>query len=424
MSGPLFSTQDASYLEDVGLLSASKSGMRKVSAATMYSVRSIDSDSSSGDSSADSRHIPAYATRESTVMVPEIMESSQTLEWLGFNHDTAQQLLQKWKNFHPDDPSDFLTVALEHLEYHSCEDACGDHEDWLRTFADLGIADELESAIMDPVFKRVRLTHSAKEWISETLQGRFEFLAKTQNTSVQRVKLLHEEAIQRRITARKTSGTSIEGDIPENSAPQIKYVTAYPQYIPGSTTLWIGHSGARLESIFVDGSIDLTQILSAPRSDFASRYAVGVYTALQREVAEIYANYAKRRIGNTPVCLLSIQIPNALIHGFDPLSLPYGDLWRKVVWTCRSGNRLRGELASIATRKLLIGPICGHPSKTIANKRDWKEIEEQDLIRCMSAGKEQEATQYFFKDETTLNTLSDNAEFALHSVGSQGKDFL
>ena len=424
MGGPLFSAEDASYLEDVGLLSPPKSGMRKVSAATMYSVRSIDSDSSSGGSSAGSRHISACATRESTVMVPEIMESVQTLQWLGFNHDTAQQLFQTWKNFHPDDSSDFLTVALEHLEYHSCEDACGDDEDWLRTFADLGIADELVSAVMDPLFKGVRLTHSAKEWVAETLQGRFEVLAKTQNTSVQRVKLLREEAIKRRIAARKTSGTSIEGDIPENSAPQINYVTAYPQYIPGSTTVWIGHTRARLESIFIDGSIDLTQIPSAPRSDFTSGYVAGVYTALQREVAEVYANYAKRRIGSTSVCLLSIQIPNALIYEFDLLSLPYGDLWRKVVWACRSGRRLRGELASIATRKLLIGPICGHPSKTVANKRDWKEIGEQDLIRYMSAGEEQEAIQYFFKDETTLNTLSDNAEFALHSVGSQGKDFL
>ena len=62
-----------------------------------------------------------------------------------------------------------------------------------------------------------------------------------------------------------------------------------PQYTPGSTTLWKGRRKTRLASIFQEnGIIAIQHLYSSWPSDFGSGETAGIYTAINRKVAQIY----------------------------------------------------------------------------------------------------------------------------------------
>ncbi|MCJ1385010.1 hypothetical protein MMC17_008128 [Xylographa soralifera] len=310
----VFDPDDATALETAGLLKPAATGLREISMTSVFSSTTTSSDST------DSGYVSEGSSSWQFLKIPDFLESQATLQWLGFNPDAAKMLIQPWENWDPEDPSDFMTLVRDHVRT-SEYDAVGPYENWVRALQTIGVTPKLRDAILDPDYQQIRYTQSAKYWVVDSMRGRFRILSAAQESSIERARFRKREA------ARKVAGTWTKEEIEKESPkPTVAYGTAYPQYVPGSITLWIGHDKLRFKEAFPPGEeVFLERMSSEAPSDFCGLPAAMLYTALDMEVAQINAGYAKRRIESSTSCLLSIQIPNALIQSLEPYLLYYGD---------------------------------------------------------------------------------------------------
>ena len=411
--------EDAAVLEEAGLLTPAVSGMRRVADSTIYPNHAS---SSGSDDSA-----PGASSRTSNfIEIPDLLESQETLGWLGMDRETSRMLFDRWTHWAEDDPTPFVATAIDHVRY-STHDATGLQNDWEAAMKQMGVARELRDAILDPEFQQVRSTRSAKDWIIDTFEMRIRVLTKANDESRERVKMIKKGSL------RKVAGTWRKEDIEQAQgvSPRLSWKdeVAYPQYTPGKVTLWIGHDRARFSRAFsASGNVDLYQMLSVAPSDFCGTPASMLCTDVDKEVAQIYAQYAKKRSGPSEVALLSLQVPDALIQSFGPFILNYGDLWKTVVWTSRRGQPLRGNLAKIKAENLIIGHICKKPNVAVGKMASWEDLSDSDLIHFERDGHAVRGVQYFFKHDETISLLGDPSSgvvFEMHHVrGDVAKDFL
>jgi hypothetical protein len=128
----------------------------------------------------ENAHIPLvpFSAPDSTDAFSEIpadLISEATLNYLGYNKETAGRQHD--------------TASDNDQEWYDCMNA-------------RGIATELQDAIMDPVFKTLRLTESCIFWILDTLEMRYRGLIAIQEASIER-----ERALQRARSRPSRSGT-------------------------------------------------------------------------------------------------------------------------------------------------------------------------------------------------------------------------
>ena len=175
----------------------------------------------------------------------------------------------------------FMVVVYDHVRI-SERDAIGSSENWYQAFQSMGIDTELANAILDPDFRQIRYTRSAKEWAVDSMKGRFRILTAAEETSRQRDQLRRSEAL------RKIGGSWSKKNVEKVTPnPRVACSTAFSQHTPGTTTLWIGHDKLRFKPAFPPGeSVMMEQMCSAAPSDFCGRPANMLYTALDIEVAE------------------------------------------------------------------------------------------------------------------------------------------
>lgn len=396
------------------------SSTRNISTSTTFSA-------SSGSGQSDESDDSGYRS-EVDMKLPDKLESPETLQWLGFNETRAGELFLNWTNWHPDDPTDFTALALDYIRYFRSDADNDDDEHWNGVLSQMGLSHTLIDAVMDPAYHRVRLTQSAKYWVIDTFEAKYRVLSKALESSQQRARLGNLERISKH-GPRKENAVDNKNQA-NKPHPRLSYSTAYPEYTPGSVTLWIGHDKLRFEPAFPSsGEVRLDKMSSQAPSGFAGFPALMLYTAVDREVAKIYASYAKRRIGASgTMCVLAIHVPDAFIQSLDPYLLYFGERWKEVVWTCRKGDRLAGNLAAINSKKLIIGHICSKANTAIARKPSWKDLKEEDIMKILRFGEVVKAVQYFFKGEDVIDSLSNPAagvRFELCTVGEMAaKDIL
>lgn len=278
MAGQILFPHDADDLVTTGLASPVLSdGTRRIHRRLLNRL-----------SDAENSHLPLTpvsspeaATLDAYATVPEVIISRATLSYLGFKEEVAAHIWHKWTNWPAgdivretdDDISgmpfiEFITgyvngrranaVSEDDEEWHSCIEACG-------------IGAEARNAIMDPVFKTIRLTESCVFWIRDTLEMRYRSLKAVQKASQER-----EFAIVRAQSRRSGHGSgtgsrggndsSTGGDssrrekrrsisyiqqqipgIEKDTAMSPKVLAA--QNIPGYTILYKGLDQARIEGI-------------------------------------------------------------------------------------------------------------------------------------------------------------------------------
>lgn len=109
-------------------------------------------------------------------IIPEFLICKDTLGFLGFNLATADEIWSRWANWGSDrgreidgGPVTFLSMATRWIRS-STSDAFTEHDEaWLTVMAAYGISDQLQTAIMTPFYKDIRLTASCKYWLIDTM---------------------------------------------------------------------------------------------------------------------------------------------------------------------------------------------------------------------------------------------------------------
>ena len=121
---------------------------------------------------------------EKIVKVPIVLESLETLDFLGFTPEAGKDVLERYLNALEliEDPC-FLDYAKGHVR--SVPDVGCPEDDWNSAILAMGITQTLCDNILDPEFTDMRPTQNAQYWVIDMIEAKFLFLISL-NTKVLR----------------------------------------------------------------------------------------------------------------------------------------------------------------------------------------------------------------------------------------------
>ncbi|KAF7909926.1 uncharacterized protein EAF01_003644 [Botrytis porri] len=351
---PIFTASDDVFLMQRNLLKPALHRRRLVSSSISQSVSLSSSDSGlSEDSGVDTKDF---------TMIPEFLETAEIWNKWKVIQETEQEQGTIFE-------VDFLQQALGHIPRQNFEDSSSDWEEYMRGW---GISEELIDAIIDVEFTDV----------TDTIEIRYLSLERIKRESDQRTRNNH------------TFNPSIAS-------------IGVPRYsrVPGLQTLFKAISTDRLR--YKDGKIHVGSLVSEAATDFRGYGAALCFTP-DYKVADRYRRYIRRRINTSPPLIIQLALPNAWIEGLPPRAVEFGDLWKKVVHTCRQGYNMTGEMKFIHNLPLIIAPIAHSPNKAIARLDTWQEVSIQHVMKI--EGQETLPVQYVFQGDDNLEEIGQVGE--------------
>ena len=112
---------------------------------------------------------------EASIEVPTVLESLETLEFLGFTPEAGKDILERFHNASEliEDPC-FLDYVKGRVT--SVPDVGCPEDDWNAAMLAMGITQTLCDNILDPEFTDLLLTQDASYWVIDTIEAKFMFL--------------------------------------------------------------------------------------------------------------------------------------------------------------------------------------------------------------------------------------------------------
>ncbi|PHH68230.1 hypothetical protein CDD82_714 [Ophiocordyceps australis] len=364
---PVVLPEDADVLEASGLLTAPDAkGFRRIHRSHLHRF---------GDQEFAASPLSPLSGLDSVYeCIPDDLVSKATLEYLGYNEETATRLWRRWVHWFQDAhrrlekhfEEDFFNHAMGFLlrANHACSPFSVDPLAWDASFEHCGIGHELRSAIMDPCYEDLRLTNSCYFWLTDTMMVRMRAL--------QEIALASQQRCMKRRRAASRPQESILGssvyDSAEQRVPRLSKHTAMSEdalvaasYERGYTTFFKAIDQPILREMFDDTgkAITLAPITSEKGRDFSPNDSTGIYFVLDRDVAERYACFIKRRARLSVVAIMHARLRHSSI-----LQLPEPDLavahwpsmeWKTLVWHCRIKQRLPRNLDRFEKAALIVG---------------------------------------------------------------------
>ncbi len=301
-SVPIFAAADAAILTAQSLIQPATRRRRQISSSLMFSEAS-----SSSDNSADSGIgiTPSF-------IVPEYIESVETLEYIGWGEEKAADIWAQWEIVEQAQSIEnglqygFLEYALTAIPYLKPEDR---QEDWDAEMLNWGVGAELRAAIMDEVYTNIRLTESAQYWVKDTMEIRYLSLERLQRESQMRA---------------RTSVTSTNNATGNRNNPAVTIQLATSSTVPRRLALYKAIAKDRVKQD-PTGKIFIESLASETPSDFRGAGGTTLYFTPTLEVAEHYGGYIKRRGNGAAPLVLELSVANSFIEALPPL---YSEIWR------------------------------------------------------------------------------------------------
>ncbi|PTB66896.1 hypothetical protein BBK36DRAFT_1083734, partial [Trichoderma citrinoviride] len=360
--------------------------------------------------------------------IPEQLVSLATIKYLGYNDDSAAKIWHDWTapipqgQPIPDTDPIFEMPFLDPIigfSYGRKELDTWDEDDqkWFECMTRCGINAETQAAIMDPVFRDIRLTQTCLFWIRDTIETRWDALRMIQRAPMQR----EEEILG---AARCSNGSPASQTIrstPGTSEQHTALSEAALQNAPGSLTLYRGMSQARAENLFdEDGTVAIQRLVSRPPTDFCSDDSA-YYFAVDRDVAIRDACWTRRRGNDTSVVIVHVEIPTACVErlsGSEVLRVYWpSEEWKRLIWICRNDHTFPSALVKYKRATLIIGTIAGKPNEVYMNMNtsSHQQITEKHVLKNQAGG---DAVQYVFRNPEGRRLLAENAGFKVYNLPS------
>ncbi|KAH8659304.1 hypothetical protein BGZ60DRAFT_492881 [Tricladium varicosporioides] len=304
---------------------------------------------------------------EPSFIVPEYLESVETLEYIGWEEGKATEIWAKWeivKEIQSNEAGlqyEFLEYALTAIPYFRPEDR---QEDWDSEMLNWGVGAELRAAIMDEVYTNIRLTEA------------------------------------------RTSAFSTNNAIntPGNTTAITQLAT--PSTVPGRLNLYKAIAKDRVKHD-PTGKISIDSLLSGTPTDFRGAGGTTLYFTPTLGVAEYYRGYIRKRCNSAAPLILELSVPNSFIEALPPYILKFGDLWKEIVYTSRRGSLLKGDLKQIHRLPLIIAPTAHSHNKSISSLEDYHQISPIQNVLYIEGS---EAIQYVFQGDDMVYNLEEHGE--------------
>ena len=359
---------------------------------------------------------------EGSIEIPTVLESLETLEFLGFTLEAGKTILERFENaFNVIEDPYLLAFIKAHVR--SIPDVGCPEDDWQAAILAMGITQTLSNKILDPEFRNLRLTQNARYWVLDTIEAKYLFLTSL-NTNVLGSKASAQGpvSLQARLEQSKKSQAQ-KHKAKQEPQPQLETSAATQANLDTELVLLKGGDYARLQKA-IRLETDLTDVNriqnvgSTPPGDFAG-LVMGLYFTKQRQLAYQYASYARKRLeteSKTPIAgavenpiavgILQVIIPRELTAGSVDI---YGKIWQEFVWNHRLQRATPDHLRWIDDAPIIIGPIvtCS-PNKFQKLVRDGMKYEALEPLKL--AGGES-ATQYFLKDADLMRNFNEQGRF-------------
>ncbi|KAH0424861.1 hypothetical protein CcaCcLH18_11288 [Colletotrichum camelliae] len=324
--------------------------------------------------------------------------SLETLLEIGFSQDKAEQLWRKWLNW-PEGPVSretdpyvgglqmmfdyFFIAGLERDD----GDVWGDDEtEWRNSLTRYGINSDTQDAIMDPEFKHLRLTQSARFWAKDTVEMRYAWLKRCAN------KYTTPPSLQ-------SSTAENYGQTPESILHVANLRSPYNRNLFKAVDLGRAH---RL--FHENGAFDCIADLRSPAPSDFTGHSSAFYFSPDIEVAQLEGAYAKRRANRSSVALIQVTIPvneiNKLPIEEVLFDLHWTDLlWKQLVWSSRRGEILSGDLRKYRGVNIIIGTKARLPNAVYSKMESPKDIKKDCVYMVNENFESPSAIQWMFSAE-------------------------
>lgn len=367
---------------------------------TGYRTVSVKSYSSSSSS----------ATDDETVEIPTDLNSREVLEFLGFDDAVGNEIFANWQASQDDEIEDwvigFARAYVEHMG--RLYNAVDEDDEWDDALKKMGMSKDMRDRILDPEFKDLRLTQSARYWVKDTINEAFYFLTTLSSRMEQRLasqaprvnspdSSLPPRPAIRPEQSRGARGASRGGrgggqqrgrgggrggrgggqqPLPDGRAPHPP-----PERVENRIMLFKGGLEARLERCFRDDrTVMFGPLQSKPPTDFHPANSTYLYLTKYHDAALMYANYAVRRTPEAKTAVLHVAVPNELLSDSREI---FGNDWRDLVWSSRNETVAEENLRELPVSlrhyeesPILIGTICKNPTEKITLMSDKSQLEE------------------------------------------------
>ncbi|KAL6817198.1 hypothetical protein J3E69DRAFT_375013 [Trichoderma sp. SZMC 28015] len=354
--------------------------------------------------------------------LPDQLVSLATIKYLGYDDETASQIWNKWVAQAPgvDPVPEFIPFhqfELTFMDYivgysygHRYDSDLNAHDDddakWQKCMDRCGINKDTRDAIMDPVFRRTRLTETCIFWIRNTIELRYEALKSSLQGASREVEQASPEGSTSQGTPREEIDARSDSETIRKT-PWVSQDTAMSEAAlcatnaPGSLTLYKGVEKSRLARLFdSNGNLDNAQVLSSRSpTDFDGKTSA-YYFAVDRDIAIEYAAFTKRRSDRSPVVIVHATFKKSTIESLSKnemqrLYWPSSE-WKRLVFFSRRMKRLSPDLKKFNQVSLIIGNVSARPCLAYVKMECHTEIT-QDMVLKNAAGRN--AVQYAFLND-------------------------
>ncbi|KAL6886375.1 hypothetical protein HDV57DRAFT_526263 [Trichoderma longibrachiatum] len=353
-------------------------------------------------------------------VLPKDLVSKDTLLYLGLNEETAEfiwmdrikPLVRKYAAEANDRlGKTFLANVIEHVyDFGQVSNTCDDDDRlWHRCMNLCGLDRKTKLAIMAPIFKKTRLTQSCLHWVCDTITLRFKAL--------QELRAAEERAILEE-QIRGASQVSVSGPSqPEETAMNKAVLHDSVDSSDETVTLYKGIDRASLGHLFKN------KLHSSRISSLATRGPTDVsptssayYFYVDRDIAEQQACYIKQRSNLTPVVLVQVTIPKAMLEtGYEgprreEVYWPSED-WKTLVFHCRRKRAVPADLAKYMDAQLVVTTVAARASRCFMGHMKRPDQVTEDMVLKNKHG--EDAIQYCFRRPHADWFLAEHAELKM-----------
>jgi len=335
----------------------SENGRRSVSTQLLSPPDSTSNSSRSVSTASSSSAL--HTTDTTHILVPDILESAITYEFIGFIRHKAEELFENWKRLSSQmkEQIGFLGFAQVHVES-NLRTIIDDSDDWRDSMTQIGIHSRIRDALMKPQHRQIRLTMSLSEWISTIVETNFKTIE-------------HLNA-------------NIEKHMNSNAAPSIRDgqedLDIQPVVPKDHIVLYKSKPFCFFQDAFRDdGSIHLGKLESEKPTDFARNG--GLYLSSQKWVAIHYASILNAACVRADVRTLELHVPLSYIRSLKTWNLGYGERWRSLIWHSRRSEYLPDEwVKEYSRQELIIGPVSHGANKGYSRLKSWDKVDMSNVI--------------------------------------------
>lgn len=347
--------------------------------------------------------------QQDEVEVPEYLNSIETYELIGFNHNVAYNIWSRYITADPDSPYDFMDYAHAWIEFSDrIPGGLSTSEDWGEIMTELGINSTLRAAILFPGFDDTRGTASCKHWVWEAMKIRFEALDNL-------IDDISREYERRRNIA--------EAGDRENNADPTANLTEAPASLDGHTMLWRAFTKPATDCCTnASQRLKFTFMTMYP-GDFNGHRT---YFTPQCQTANRFATYLKHIAPLAEIAILQIAVPNDFIESLSKNYLfsdgPSGKTWKEVVWhyRCRKTlSRLRSDMKKMCAKNLWIGHMLLSERARFNAVDGYATLQSSDALMVEINGEGQKAEQWSFSGREVEAKFAKlcKGKALVHSVG-------